>query len=41
MMEDAQTKAKWAGMPIADVELVMMALADVLADQHFPQMVDD
>jgi hypothetical protein len=25
MMEDAQKKAVWAGMPIADVELVMMA----------------
>ncbi len=31
MMEDAQKKAKRAGMPIADVELVMMALAAVLA----------
>ncbi len=34
MMEDAQKKAKRAGIPIADVELVMMALADVLAVQH-------
>jgi hypothetical protein len=41
MMEDAQKKAKWAGMPIADVKLVMMALAAVLAAQHFPQDVDD
>jgi hypothetical protein len=41
MMEDAQKKAKWAGMPIADVELMMMALAAVLAAQHFPQEVDD
>ncbi len=41
MMEDAQKKAKWAGMPITDVELVMMALATVLASQHFPQEVDD
>jgi hypothetical protein len=36
MMEDAQKKAKQAGMPIADVELVMMALAAILAAQHFP-----
>jgi hypothetical protein len=28
-------------MPIANVELVMMALAAVLAAQHFPQEVDD
>jgi hypothetical protein len=28
-------------MPIADVELVMMALAAVLAAQHFPREVDD
>jgi hypothetical protein len=41
MMEDAQKKAKRAGMPIADVELVMMALAAVLAAQHFPREVDD
>jgi hypothetical protein len=41
MMDDAQKKAKWAGMPIADVELVMMALAAILAAQHFPQEVDD
>ncbi len=41
MMEDAQKKAKRAGMPIADVELVMMALAAILAVQHFPQEVDD
>jgi hypothetical protein len=31
MMEDAQKKAKRAGMPIPDVELVMMASAAVLA----------
>jgi hypothetical protein len=37
MMEDAQKKAKWAGMPIADVELVMMASAAVLTAHH----VDD
>jgi hypothetical protein len=36
MMEDAQKKVKWAGMPIADVELVTMALAAVFAAQHFP-----
>jgi hypothetical protein len=41
MMEDAQKKAKRAGMPIADVELVMMASAAVLAAQHFPRTVDD
>jgi hypothetical protein len=36
MMEDAQKKAKRAGMLIAKVELVMMSLAAVLAVQHFP-----
>ena len=41
MLEDAQKKAKRAGMPIADVELVMMASAAVLAAQHFPREVDD
>ena len=41
MMEDAQKKAKRAGMPIADVKLVMMALAAVIAAQHFPREVDD
>jgi hypothetical protein len=41
MMEDAQKKAKRAGMPIVDVELVMMASAAVLAAQHFPHKVDD
>jgi len=41
MLEDAQKKAKRADMPIADVELVMMALATVLAAQHFPREVDD
>jgi hypothetical protein len=41
MMEDAQKKGKRAGMPIADVELVMMASAAVLATQHFPQEVDN
>ncbi len=41
MMEDAQKKAKQAGMPITHVELVMMSLAAVLAAQHFPQKVDD
>jgi hypothetical protein len=41
MMEDSQKKAKQAGMPIADVKLVMMALAAILAAQHFPQEVDD
>jgi hypothetical protein len=41
MMEDAQKKAKQAGMPIANIKLVMMALAAVLAAQHFPPEVDD
>ncbi len=41
MMEDAQKKAKRAGTPIADVQLVMMALAAVLAAQHFPHENDD
>ena len=41
MMEDAQKKAKWAGIPIADVELVMMASVAVLAAQHFPRKVYD
>jgi hypothetical protein len=41
MMEDAQKKAKQASMPIADIELVMIALAAVLATQHFLQEVDD
>ena len=41
MLEDAQKKAKRAGMPIADVELVMMASAAVLVAQHFPRKVDD
>ena len=31
MLEDAQKKAKLVGMPIADVKLVMMASAAVLA----------
>jgi hypothetical protein len=39
MMEDVQKKAKRAGMPIANVELVMMGLAAVLAAQHFPREV--
>jgi hypothetical protein len=41
MMEDAQKKAKRAGMPIANIKLVMMASAAVLAAQHFPCKVDD
>jgi hypothetical protein len=41
MMEDAQKKTTQAGMPIANVELVMMAVAAVLAAQHFPHKVDD
>jgi hypothetical protein len=41
MMEDAQKKATWASMSIADVKLVMMALAPILAAQHFPREVND
>ena len=41
MMEDVQIKAKWANMPIVNVELVMMALAAVLVAKHFPRKVDD
>ena len=41
MTEDAQKKVKQAGMPITDVELVMMASAAVLAAQHFPHEVTD
>jgi hypothetical protein len=41
MMEDAQKKATRAGMPIANVEVVMMALAAVLASQHCPREVDN
>jgi hypothetical protein len=41
MLEDAQKKAKRADMPIADVELVMMASAAVLAVQDFPRKVND
>jgi hypothetical protein len=41
MLEEAQKKAKRAGMPIADIELVMMASAAVLAAMHFPCKVDD
>jgi hypothetical protein len=36
MMKDAQEKVKRASMPIADVVLVMMALAAVLAAQQLP-----
>jgi hypothetical protein len=41
MMENAQKNAKRAGMPIADVKLVMMASAAVFASQHFEHEVDD
>jgi hypothetical protein len=41
MLEDAQKQAKRAGMPIANIKLVMMALAAVLAAQHFPGKVDN
>ncbi len=36
MMDDAQKKAKQDSMPITDVKLLMMALATILAAQHFP-----
>ena len=41
MLEDTQTKAKQAGMPIASVQLVMMAPTVVLAAGQFVQDVDD
>ncbi len=41
MMEDAHKKVKRAGIPIANVELVMMASVAVLAAQHFPRKVMD
>jgi hypothetical protein len=41
MLKDAQKKAMRAGMPIADVELVMMTSAAILAAQHFPREVND
>jgi hypothetical protein len=41
MIGDAPKKAKQAGMPITDVELVMMTLAAVLAAQHLPREVDN
>jgi hypothetical protein len=41
MLEDAQKKATRAGMPIANVKLVMMASAAILAAQHFPGKVDN
>jgi hypothetical protein len=40
MIEDAQKKTKPAGMPITNVELVMMDLAAVFAAQHFSREVD-
>ena len=41
MLEEAQKKAKRAGMPIADIKLVIKALAAVLAAMHYPHKVDD
>jgi hypothetical protein len=38
---DFQKNAERAGMPIAEVKLVMMSLAAVLAAQHFPREVDN
>ncbi len=40
MLEEAQKKAKQAGMPITNIELVMMPSAAVLAAMHFPRKVD-
>ena len=41
MLEEVQKKAKQAGMPIVDIELVMMAMVAVLAAMHFSRKVDD
>jgi hypothetical protein len=41
MLEAAQKKAKRASMPIVDIKLIMMALAAVLAAQHFPHEIND
>ena len=41
MLEDAQKKATRAGMPIVDMELVMMASTAVLAAGNFVREVDD
>jgi hypothetical protein len=41
MLEDAQKKAMQAGMPIANVKLVMMASVAVFAAQHFPHKVNN
>ncbi len=41
MLEEAQKKAKRVGMPIANIKLVMMALAAILVAQHFPHEVDN
>ena len=41
MLEDAQKKTKRAGMPIANIELVMAASTAVLMAYHFPHEVSD
>jgi hypothetical protein len=41
MLEEAQKKVKRAGMPIINIELIMMALAAVLTVQHFPCEVNN
>jgi hypothetical protein len=41
MLEDAQKKAKRAGIPIADIKFFMMASAAILLAQHFLHEVDD
>ena len=40
MLEEAQKKAKRAGMPIADIKLVMMALVAILVAMQYPHKVD-
>ena len=41
MLEEVQKNAKWASMPIADIKLIMTALAAVHLAMHFPCEVDD
>ncbi len=41
MLEEVQKKAKRVDMPIANIELVMMASAAVLTAMHYPRKVDN
>jgi hypothetical protein len=41
MLEEAQKKAKRAGMPIANIELIMIASAAILVVHHFPREVNN